>query len=155
MSTTAWGETLLYYATPLTGGILGTTWVQVGTIKEDTLSLETADGTKLELWGSGHVLVDSLLNEGTMNIKATVIGISSAIKSLFWDMNGAKVESLVNSSHYSFKIATKVTGSDTFLAPWCSVNMKPLFSEKEGWTAELNIAVLKGDAGYFFETGTV
>ena len=154
--TTAWGETLLEYATPLSGGVMGTTWETMGTVKEDSLAFETADGTKLQLWGSGHVLVDEMLNEGTINLKSTILKIPDAIKEDFWAFdNGTKqVSSLVNSTHFSIRMRSKIAGSETFLAPWCSVNMKPMYSEKEGWTADVNISILKGDADYFFEFGT-
>lgn len=154
MAATAWGEILLSYGTPGTNDEMATSLSSLGYIKEDSLSIDTEEGEMLQLFGTGHVLVDEQGSEPIVRIKATLIGVNNT----FWDMASSPdtaVESFVDSANYSIKMASKVVGSETLEAPKCKVAAKPLFSEKEGWTVELTITVLKGKAGYYWNFGTV
>lgn len=152
---TAWGEIVLSTGTPGASDAMSTSLTPLGYIKEDSLAIETEDGEVMQLFGTGHVLIDEQGGEPSVRIKATLIGANKT----FWDMaespNTGRVESFVTSAFYSVRFASKVVGSDTFEAPKCKIAAKPLFSEKEGWTVELTITVLKGTAGYFWNFGTV
>lgn len=154
MAITAWGEVIISFGTPAAGDAMSATLTDIGKIKEDTVSIEKADGTVLELFSTGHNLVDKLKGEPTLTLKATLIGITAAAVALFWETTTVTtrtaVASLVNSTKKSVKLASKVVGSDTFEAPYCEVSMGPLFSEKEGWTAEVSITVIKGATGKIF-----
>lgn len=154
---TAWGEIEMSVAATGASDAMGTPLVSLGYIKEDSLAIETEDGEMMQLFGTGHVLVDEQGSEPSLRVKGTLLGIAQAKQ--FWDMgeapNTGRVESFVTTGNYSVKFASKVVGSDTFEAPKCKIAAKPLFSEKEGWTVELTITVLKGQGGYFFNFGTV
>lgn len=65
------------------------------------------------------------------------------------------IKSFVCSEYFSVKMASKVVGSDSLEAPKCTVSVKPVFSEKEGWSAEVEFTILKGTAAYLFNVGTV
>lgn len=154
MANTAWGEQIVSFGTPAAGDAMSASLTSIGTIKEDSVSIEKADGTVLELYGTGHVLVDKLKGEPSLTLKFTLVGISDAAIALFWDAakvtTRTSVASLVNSTKKSVKLASKVVGSDTLEAPYCEVSMGPLFSEKEGWTAEISVTIIKGATGKLF-----
>lgn len=158
---TAWGEATLSVGTPGTGGAMGAALTKIGEIEENSLSVETADGKKYELKGSGGKLLDSMTGEPTLTVKATVVGLAAA--SPFWTTEtkgtGAAlkkvVKSLVCSTKKSVKIATKVVGSDYIEFPNCSANAKVTFSEEKGWLAEMEFTLLQNSAGEFFQIGQV
>jgi len=153
---TAWGEIEMLVAVTGASDAMGTPLVSLGYIKEDSLAIETEEGEVMQLFGTGHVLVDEQGGEPSMRLKGTLLGIANAKQ--FWTFNTTntgRVESFVTTGNYSVKFASKVVGSETFEAPKCKITAKPLFSEKEGWTVELTITVLKGQGGYFWNFGTV
>jgi hypothetical protein len=57
---------------------------------------------------------------------------------------------MVNSLKYSVKLASKVIGAPTIEPPYCEISMGPLFSEKEGYTAECSVTFIKGATGVLF-----
>lgn len=153
---TAWGEIVMSVAKTGASDVMGTPLVPLGYIKEDSLAIETEEGEVMQLFGTGHVLVDEQGGEPSVRIKATLLGITNGKQ--FWTFdatNVGQVESFVTTDNYSVKFASKVVGSESFEAPKCKIAAKPLFSEKEGWTIELTITVLKGVAGYFWNFVTV
>jgi hypothetical protein len=154
MANTAWGEQVVSFGTPAAGDTMSASLTDIGKIKEDTVSIEKADGTVLELFSTGHNLVDKLKGEPTLTLKFTLIGITAAAIALFWDATlvstRTTVKSLVNSDKLSVKLASKVVGADTLEAPYCEVSMGPLFAEKEGWTAEISVTIIKGASGNLF-----
>lgn len=151
---TAWGEIIMSVGAPGVGEVMGASLTSLGFIQEDTLEITTEEGDKIQLFGTGHVLVDQLQLEDTITVNCSLIGIEKATQ--FWELGtGNQVKSLVNSDDWSVKFASKVVGSDTFEAPKCRIKATPQFSEKEGWTVDLAITVLMGEAAYLFEFGTV
>lgn len=150
---TAWGEIVMSVAATGALDVMGTPLVSLGNIKEDSLEISTESGDKLQLFSTGHVLVDELSSEDTLSLSCDLIGIEKATQ--FWEMDGTKIKSMVNSDNWSVKFASKVTGSDTFEAPKCKVKATPKFDEKEGWTVTIEVTVLKGEEAYFFNFGTV
>jgi len=151
---TAWGEIVMNVAETGAGDAMGTSLVSLGFIQEDTLEITTEEGERIQLFATGHVLVDQLQLEDTLTVNCSLIGIAKATQ--FWDLDGtSKVQSLVNSTDWSVEFTSKVVGSDTFEAPKCRIKATPQFSEKEGWTVDLTITALMGEAGYLFEFGTV
>ena len=152
---TAWGTITMSVAATGTGDVMGSPLVSLGNIKEDSISISPEDGGAMQLYGTGHVLIDELKNEPTLKVNATLIGIANATQ--FWTMDGStkKVKSLISSSNWSVKFASSVSGSDTFLAPKCRIAATPVFGEKEGWTVNLEITLLMGATGDLFEFGTV
>ena len=150
----------------LTGAndIMATALESIGVLKEDSLSLATEEGKKYELWGSGHELIDELQGEPILTVSGTVIQIPDDIRKKLWevseqgsgDAKKIQVKSLVTREKYSVQFASKVVGSETFEAPKCSVSMKPVFSETEGWTAEFSFKIIKSKiTGVLFQFGTV
>ena len=156
---TAWGNVNIKIGESLKEDQLAT----IGTLKEDSVSIETAEGTKYELYGTGHVLVDQLVTEPTLTLKAQIIGANRDLIAKLWnttttgtgDTERLVVNSMVTSKKFAVQLASDVIGSDTFEAPNCAVNMSLVFSEKEGWCGDISFTILKGDNGSFFQFGKV
>ncbi len=143
---------------------MATIFKSMGNILEESLSIEKEDGTVLQLFEEGHILIDELHQEPTLKINATIIGIPEDIRQAFWnvetsgtgDARKVSVKSLLNSNKYSVKFAAEgVPGSETFEAPYCSVNMGPAYTSAQGWTATVVITILKGKSGRLFDFGVV
>lgn len=153
---TAWGTIVMSVAKTGALDVMGTPLVSLGTIKEDTLAIAPEDGGAMQLFGSGHILVDELKNEPTLKLTCTLIGLTNAKQ--FWTMDTTlttAVKSLLSSEDWSVEFKSAVVGSDTFKAPKCRITGLPVFSEKEGWTVNLEITILKGATGWLFDFGTV
>lgn len=158
MAATAWGNVKMYFGEPN-----ATASTLMGDILEESLSIETAEGTVLELYEEGHILKDRLQLEPTITIKATLIGIPEAARSAFWQLAAGSeategkvtVKSLVNNEKHSVRFASQVVGSETFEAPNCTISMSPAFASNQGWTATVTITVMKGENGKLFDFGKV
>lgn len=164
MSKTAWGEVEMQFAETTVDEAMPTVLASIGEILEGSLGLEKEDGTKLQLFKEGHILVDELQQEPTLKVKATIIGIPNAIKEKFWDTENTgsgdsekyAVKSLINSKKFAIAFAAvKVPGSETFEAMKCTISMSPLYSSTQGWTSDVQITIIKGLTGKLFQFGKV
>lgn len=160
---TAWGKVILKIGETTADGAMAATLESLGYMKEDSVTLETAEGTKLQLFGTGHELIDELLTEPILTLKATVVGANMAVIKKLWkvtetgtgDTKKVMVQSMVTSKKFSVQMATEVIGSDTFEAPKCSVSMALTFSEKEGWNGTMSFTMLKAKDNTLFGFGLV
>lgn len=161
---TAWGEVVMKVAETDAAETMPTTMETIGEILEESLGLELEDGTKLQLFKEGHILVDELSQEPTLNVSLTLIGISDANKARFWEAEETgegenkkfAVKSLINTKKFAIEFAAiKVPGSDTFEAPKCTVSMGPLYSSTQGWTSDIKITIIKAKTGILFQFGKV
>lgn len=163
MSETAWGKIQMELGAPAVDGGMSKNLESIGILKDESISIEAADGTNYELYGSGHELVDELKGEPTITVKATIIQMPEAVRAKIWEIESVdaagnpkyRVKSLVTNRKWSTRFASQVVGSETFEAPYCSMSMKPVFSEKEGWSAEVEFKIIRGKAGYLFDFGIV
>ena len=161
---TAWGDVHLYLGIPAAGQTMSTSLDDLGSIDDDGLSIETSDGTQYQLKDINGAILDELKLEPELTVNFTLVKPSEAVRAKFWDVEEGgegnsriiKVKSMVASNNYSLKFSNpRMVGSETFEAPYCSVNMKPIYSASKGFTAECSAKVIKGQAGYFFAFGTV
>lgn len=164
MKKTAWGEVKMRFAETTADGSMPTIMTEIGEIQEDSLGLEKEDGTKLQLFKEGHILVDELEQEPTLSVVATIIGIPDEIKTEFWEAaksgTGEKekfaIKSLVNSKKFAIDFAAvKVPGSETFEAPYASISLSPLYSSKLGWTCEVRVTIMRSALDVLFQFGKV
>ncbi len=149
---TAWGTIEIKIGTPKAGNAMSTSLVSIGTIKEDSISLETEEGTKYEWKGTGGVIIDTLVGEGTVKVKCKIKNLNKSNLEKFCNVTEnsdgkIEVKGLTTSNKYSISMESKVSGSETFEAPYCSVAMKPTFSEKDGWEQEVEFTLLSGGEG--------
>lgn len=161
---TAWGEILMDIGLTGANDAMASALETIGVLKEDSLALATEDGKKYELWGSGHELIDELQGEPILTVTGNIIQVPEEVRKKFWeiseqgsgDSKKMQVKSLVTREKWSVKFASRIPGSETFEAPKCSVSMKPVFSETEGWTADFSFKIIKSKAtGVLFQFGTV
>lgn len=161
---TAWGSVHAHMGEVGSNGTMGSSLDDLGSIDENALTIETQDGTKLELIDINGDLIDELNKQPKLTIKFTLLKPSETVRSKFWDVEeiGAgdsrkvRVKSLVKNTKYSFMFAnTEAVGSETFEAPVVSISMKPIYEASKGWKAECSLTLIKGQAGYFFDFGKV
>lgn len=168
MEKTAWGEVEMNFAETTADEKMPTDLQTIGEIMEESLGLETEDGTKLQLFKEGHILVDELQQEPTLKVNATIIGIPDNIRTQFWEgekitegegenaVEKYAVKSLVNTKKFAIQFAAiKVPGSDTFEAPKCSISLSPLYSSTQGWTCSVAITLFRAKTGHLFLFGKV
>ena len=162
-SATAWADVNLYIGLTGAEDALTTNWSNLGYISEDGVTIETEDGEENELKDVNGVLLDSMKKEGTLSITFTLINPSEETRGKFWDLeeDGEEgtnrkvwVKSLINSSYYSIALANpKATGSESFVAPKCSVSMKPTYDATKGFMAEVTCKILTPKSGKTFGFG--
>ncbi len=152
-SATAWGEVVMKIGTPTENNAMSENLASIGYVKEDSISLETEDGEKLEWKAVGGKVVDTLTKEGKISIKCQIKNLNKENLEKFWNIEEdeasgkLKVLGMTNSNKYSVLLEPKVEKAETFEAPYCSVSMKPTFTEKEGWGQEVTFTLLSGGEG--------
>ena len=115
----------------------------LGAIDTDALTIETADGTVLELKDINGKLLSRLQQEPTVTISFTLLSPSEETRGKFWDVekigegeaSKLKVLSLIKNTPMSLRFANVDTpGSETFEAPKCSVSMNMVYAANKGYT---------------------
>jgi hypothetical protein len=160
-SQSAWGELEIKIGVPGALNVMSTSLALIGNVKEDSFSIETEEGKKLQWFATGHNLVDELRLQGTLTLKLSVKNLNLAGLSKFWDVTegvggNIEVDNMSTSNKYSVKIASKVVGSETLLIPYCSVSMKPTYSEDSGFGQDIEFTILRPSVGApLFEIGQV
>lgn len=161
-SASAWGEIDLQIGVPASGNEMSESLATIGVVKENSISVDTDEGTKLQWFATGHKLVDELRLEPTMSIKVEVKNLNLANLQKFWDVEEdatsgkIKVSGMTTSAKLSVKMAPKVIGGETLEAPYCSVSMKPTYSEDSGWGQEVTFTILSpGTDKPLFQIGQV
>ena len=168
-ATTAWGSTHAFVGATGTGDTIATQWDDLGVISEDGISFELEEGDTVTLRDINGDTIDELRRQPTMRLNVKLNQPSEEIRSKFWSMTedgtGAdrrlKVSNLITSDYFSFKIENvEAVGSETFEAPKCRVSMSMEWAPDEGYTATLNVTVLRAGKtstsdGVLFQFGTV
>lgn len=158
---TAWGNLRMYYAPAdeETGAMPAfADLLSVGYVLEDSISTDIEEGDVRQLFEEGHILRDELRLDSTLTINFTIIGIPSAIATAFWDatVTGTgpteiiQVNSLTNTNKYAIRLDAPATNSQALEAPFCTINMTPIISSEQGWTAECSATIIAGPANYTF-----
>jgi len=151
----AWGKVSIKMAKTGVGDAMGTPLVDVGLIKDNTAHVEPQDGTTLEMYATGHELVEAQDTEGHDQVVFDVIGIDlSVIAAFFGKTIAAGVfgkTTTVISDRYSIEITPTVVGATGYRAPKCSVSIKSGYTDAEGWLHNFTVKVLKPAAGNTME----
>ena len=147
-SASAWGGLDIKIGTPAALNAMSTTLASIGNVKEDSFSIETEDGKKLQWFASGHNLIDELRLQAVLTIKCSIKNLNLSNLSKFWtvtdDEAGIKVMNMNTSSKFSVRISTGVVGSEALDIPYCSVYMKASYSEDSGFGQDVEFTILKG-----------
>lgn len=161
-SASAWGNLTIKIGTPGANNAMSTSLSAIGTVKEDSFSVETEDGKKLQWFSTGHNLVDELQTQPTLILKMQVKNLNKSALTKFWDVEEdgttgkLKVNAMMTTDKFSVSIQSEVVGSETLEIPYCSVSMKPVYSEDSGWEQEVQFTVLSPGSGQpLFQIGQV
>lgn len=161
-SASAWGQLDIQIGTPGALNAMSAVLASIGNVKEDSFSLETEDGKKLQWFATGHSLIDELVLQPTLTLKLQIKNLNLANLLKFWDveedatLGKIKVKAMTTSLKYSVKITPKVIGAETLEIPYCAVNMKPSYTEDSGWGQEVTFTILSPGANLpLFQIGQV
>ena len=147
----AWGELDIQIGVPGALNVMSTALSSIGNVKEDSFSLETEDGTKLQWFATGHNLIDELRTQPTLTLKMNIKNLNLANLSKFWSVTESvdtiEVDAMMTSNKYSVSIAPKVVGAEKLDIPYCAVSMKPTYSEDAGFGQDVEFTILRPKAG--------
>ena len=139
-----WAKSINVFLGPTgEGDIMAAKMDNLGAIDTDALTIETADGTVLELKDINGKLLSRLQQEPTVTINFTLLSPSEETRGKFWDVEEEgtgdarklKVVSLIQNDPMSFRFANIDTPkSETFEAPKCSVSMNMVYAANKGYT---------------------
>lgn len=150
---TAWGDIEFKIGTPSADNGMSTSLDSIGTVKEDSIGVETQDGTTKEWRAVNGKLIDELKGEPILKVKCFVKNLNKSNLGKFWNVSEnattgeLEVKGLTNANKYSISFGSNVKESEEFKAPYCSVSMKPAFDEKEGWGQEIEFTLLSPGEG--------
>ena len=150
METTAWGKITLNVAEAGSDANMPESLSSLGIVEEDTFALETEEGEKIQLFGSGHVLVDEKQLENIETLSCQVIVPSLEQITKFWEVtktgdgDTAKytVHSTVASKHYAVQFLPELTGAIKLEAPKTNPSCQLTFEEKKGWVLAISFTLI-------------
>lgn len=144
---TAWGEIALKIGDANPTGAMQTTLESIGIVKEDSISIDTQDGKKMEWKAVGGAVIDSLQGEPTLTIKAHVKNLNKTALSKFWTVKEAtdnlEVSGFTNTKKFAISLEPSVVGAEVTNYPLTTINAKPVFKEDAGWGLDIEIKILK------------
>lgn len=147
----AWGELDIQIGVPGALNVMSTALSSIGNVKEDSFSLETEDGTKLQWFASGHNLVDELRLQPTLTLKMSIKNLNLSNLSKFWavteNVDKIEVDAMMTSDKFSVSIAPLVSGAEKLEIPYCAVSMKPTYSEDAGYGQDVEFTILRPKLG--------
>lgn len=147
----AWGELDFQIGVPAANNAMSVALASIGTVKEESLSVETEDGKKLQFFATGHNLIDELRLQATLTIKLSIKNLNLSELSKFWDVtenvDDIEVNEMTTSNKYSVMMASKVSGSEALHIPYCSVYMKATYAEDMGWVQDIEFTILRPAVG--------
>lgn len=129
----------------------------VGTIKDKSTSLESAEGEVLEAKATGGKLVAREQQDGDITLTTRIIEPDFAFLAKLLDAthdstkDELKVKSLIVTDNYSVEVTPKNIGATGIRARKTSVAYKEGYSEEEGMYADLTFTFLEcGDDGELY-----
>lgn len=130
--------------------IMATSGNDVGYLDEDGFSLETEEGTELELRDINGKLLDSLIKEPTITVNFTLLKPNNDTKGKFWELGeNGEVLSLVGTKYYALAFGNTgedAVGTEAIFAPCSRIDANPAYSADKGWTLECTAKLLAGGA---------
>jgi len=142
----SWSECSITIAKTGANDAMGTPLVSIGTIKDKSTTMSTAEGDKLTAKATGGKLIaqDQLEGENTLTTRviepdftflASILGVTI--------VNGElPVTGLVISDPYSFQLAPKLSGANGLKVRKSHLSIKEGYSEDEGTYIDLTFTFL-------------
>jgi len=129
-------------------------FLNIGTIKDKSSTLEAQEGESLEAIATGGERVAKETLEGGYTLTTRVIEPSNdLLKELgLGEVNGNdfKIKTHVVSGSWAVNLTPKNDGAIGIKAPLTNVSYKPGWSEEEGNYADLVFDILKGENDYWY-----
>lgn len=150
MDSTAWGKITLNAGTATGTQTMPTDLSTIGIVEEDSFAIETEAGEKIQLFGSGHVLVDQKQLENIETLSCRVIVPTLAQITQFWDVtkidsDGEEkyaVHSTVGNEHIAIQFLPELVGAIMLEAPRTDPACQLTFEEKKGWVLDMSFTVI-------------
>lgn len=147
---TAWGKITLNIAESTTSDDMPSSLNELGIVEEDTFELSTEEGDKIQLYGTGHVLIDEKQLENIESISCQVIVPSLEQITRFWDVTkeGASsnekyvVHSTVSDKHYAVQFLPELVGAIMLEVPKSNPTCRLTFEEKKGWVLQISFTII-------------
>ena len=147
---TAWGKITLNIGETGASDAMALNLSELGIVEEDSFALETEEGDKIQLFGTGHVLVDEKQLENIESVSCQVIVPSLEQITKFWDVTksadkGAEVytvHSTVSNKYYSIQFLPELVGATKLEAAKTKPYCKLTFEEKKGWVLQISFTII-------------
>lgn len=148
---TAWGSIHVFIGDTGENDAMASEFYDLGSVKDDTFTIETEAGEEYELKDINGKLLDSLKQEPTLNLNFSLIKISEETMGKFWkvseegsgDSRKVKVTSMIQNKLLSVKFANvNAIGSETFEAPKCRVSLEPKYEKDKGFSGDCVAKIL-------------
>jgi hypothetical protein len=147
----AWGKITLKVAeAPASGAEMPGSMADLGIVEEDSFSLETEAGEKIQLWGTGHVLVDQKQLENVESLTCTLIVPTLEQITKFWKVTSSgegdakkyTVHSTMTDKKYSITFEPELVGAIKLEIPKTDVSAQLDFEEKKGWVMTITFTIV-------------
>lgn len=147
---TAWGKITLNIGETGASDAMASALSELGIVEEDSFALETEEGDKIQLFGTGHVLVDEKQLENIESVSCQVIVPSLEQITKFWDVTktgaeGAEVytvHSTVSNKYYSIQFLPELVGAIKLEAAKTKPSCQLTFEEKKGWVLQISFTIV-------------
>lgn len=144
----SWSECSIVMGKTGTADAMADTLVSVGTIKDKSTSMETAQGEKMEARATGGKLVGYETGQGVLTLTTRIIEPDFASLATMIDATNnteageLTIKSLLVNDQYSIKVSPKNIGGTGIRARKCHIEYKEGYSESEGHFADLKFTVM-------------
>lgn len=140
---------------------MASTLTSVGTIKNQSATLESEEGDALEAVATGGEIVAKESLEGGYTLTCRVIEPTDALYTLLGlgaadsqDNTAFNVTTHLVGKSFSVEVTPKNAGARGIRAPKTNVTFAAGWSEEEGNFADLTFELVHGDAGYWYQRFT-
>lgn len=145
----AWSKCAITIGATGASDAMGSSLVNIGTIKDKSTTLESTDGDELKAVATGGNIVGEDHLDGTVLLKTTVMEPTDALYTQLGlgkvnaTDNGFDVNTHVAVGDFSVQVDPNNVGARGIKAPLCHIVTKPSFSEDAGNAIDLEITILK------------
>lgn len=154
----AWSKCTIEIGKTGDGDVMSTSLTSIGVIKDKSSSLEPSDGDALEMKATGGETVAKEVLEGGFKLVTRVIEPTTELETMLGIAETVgeedQIKTHVVEGDWSVKLTPKNVGAKGIKAPKCAITYKPGWSEEDGNYADIELDILKGDAGYWYSRFT-
>lgn len=157
----AWSKCSIKIGETPAGEAMAETLTSIGTIKNQSATLESAEGDALEAVATGGELVAREALEGAFTLTCRVIEPTDALYTLLGlgeavtgTAGAYNVSTHLVGKAFSVEVTPKNAGAKGIKAPKTNVTFAAGWSEEDGNYADLTFGILHGEAGYWYQRFT-